>query len=50
MEDICLSGFTIRGNGGAYEVCTYPNTRTLENEPQRFLQLDPGSKAFGMRT
>ena len=44
MENIWFSRFTIKGNGGAYEVCLPPNIRPLENLSQHILQLDPGAK------
>ena len=44
---LCL--FTIKVNGGAYEVCTSPNIRYLENQFQHVLQLAPGNESFGTR-
>ena len=46
----CFSDFNIKGNGGAYKLCTAPSMGHLENQIQRVLQLDPGRKAFRTST
>ena len=50
MENRYLSGFNIKGNGGAYKVCTAPNMICSENYFKHVLQLYRGSKTFGTST
>ena len=50
MGNACFSDFTIKLNGGAYEVYTAPNMRGLENWSQFVLQLASSREAFGTST